>query len=81
MRAFVIKKYAHPSKIPLEHSVLEPQPGPGQVLIDVYSAGLNFYDVGVTPVELLGYFVAHCGLVRRSYRHKANTRSSRRSRL
>ncbi|KAF7792365.1 hypothetical protein EIP86_003402 [Pleurotus ostreatoroseus] len=50
MRAFVIKKYAHPSKIPLEYSAPDPQPGPDQVLIDVYSAGLNFYDVGVPPI-------------------------------
>ena len=47
MRAFVIKKYAHPTKIPVEQAAPEPQPGPGQVLIDVYSAGLNFFDVGV----------------------------------
>lgn len=47
MRAFVINKYAHPSKIPVEQAAPEPQPGPGQVLIDVYSAGLNFFDVGV----------------------------------
>ncbi|KAJ3553248.1 hypothetical protein NM688_g3715 [Phlebia brevispora] len=45
MRAFVIKKYAHPSKIELERAAPEPQPRPDQVLIDVYSAGLNFFDI------------------------------------
>lgn len=48
MRAFVINKYAHPSKIPLSTDVPEPKPGVDEVLVDVYSAGLNFYDVSVS---------------------------------
>ncbi|BEI90006.1 uncharacterized protein CcaverHIS019_0300760 [Cutaneotrichosporon cavernicola] len=44
MKAFQIKYHAHPR----EHKVSEippPVPGPGQVLVDVYAAGLNFFDV------------------------------------
>jgi len=45
MRAFVVEKLAHPSEIILSHGVPEPTPGRGQVLVDVYSVGLNFFDV------------------------------------
>lgn len=46
MRAFVIKQLAHPSQIPLSLDAPEPKSvAAGQVLIDVYSAGLNFFDV------------------------------------
>lgn len=45
MRAFVIKKLAHPSKIELTRDAPEPVPAPDQILVDVFSAGLNFYDV------------------------------------
>lgn len=51
MRAFVINKYAHPSKIPLSIDVPEPKPGVDEVLVDVYSAGLNFYDVSVSDAR------------------------------
>lgn len=45
MRAFVVQKLAHPSKITLSHDVSEPIPSGRQVLVDVHSAGLNFFDV------------------------------------
>ncbi|KAH9839446.1 alcohol dehydrogenase [Rhodofomes roseus] len=45
MRAFVIKEYAHPSKIPLSDDVPEPKPQEGEVLVEVFSAGLNYYDI------------------------------------
>ena len=45
MRAFVISKYAHPSEVRLTTDAPEPKPGNDEVLVDVYSAGLNFYDV------------------------------------
>ncbi|KAI9068311.1 alcohol dehydrogenase [Trametes sanguinea] len=45
MRAFVINEYAHPSKIPATASFPEPKAGKGQVLVDVYSAGLNYFDI------------------------------------
>lgn len=45
MRAFVIKEYAHPSKISLTLDAPEPKVGPDEVLVDVYSAGMNFFDV------------------------------------
>jgi hypothetical protein len=54
MKALVISEYAHHSKIPLTLDA----PGPilekdsDNLLIDVYSAGLNFFDVCVTPSHL-----------------------------
>jgi len=45
MRAFVVKENAHPSKIALSTDAPTPTMGPGQVLIDIYSAGLNFFDI------------------------------------
>jgi NADPH:quinone reductase len=45
MRAFVVKELTHPSKISLSTGIPEPTAGPGQVLVDVYSAGLNFFEV------------------------------------
>jgi len=47
MRAFVVSEYAHPSKIQLTHNAPEPdrKPGSDELLIDVHSAGLNFFDV------------------------------------
>ncbi|KAH9894889.1 alcohol dehydrogenase [Cubamyces lactineus] len=45
MRAFVINDYAHPSKIPVSQSVPEPKARQGQVLVDVFSAGLNYFDI------------------------------------
>lgn len=47
MKAFLVSDYAHPSKIQLTHDAPEPilAPGSDNLLIDVYSAGLNFFDV------------------------------------
>ena len=45
MRAFVVHQHNHPSKIELTRDAPEPKLVPDQVLVDVYSAGLNFYDV------------------------------------
>jgi hypothetical protein len=45
MRAFVIKELNHPSKLSLSHGVPEPKASDNQVLVDIYSAGLNFFDV------------------------------------
>ena len=45
MRAFVIEKYAHPSDISLKTDAPEPKLGADDVLIDIYSAGLNLFDV------------------------------------
>jgi NADPH2:quinone reductase len=47
MRAFVVKELTHPSNISLSTDVPEPTAGPGQVLVDVYSAGLNFFEVSL----------------------------------
>ncbi|PCH43592.1 NAD(P)-binding protein [Wolfiporia cocos MD-104 SS10] len=45
MRAVVVTEYAHPSKIPLTLNAPAPKAGGNEVLVDVYSAGLNFYDI------------------------------------
>jgi NADPH:quinone reductase len=51
MKAFLISEYAHPSKIRLTHDVPEPvlNPSSDELLIDVHSAGLNFFDVRFPP--------------------------------
>ena len=43
-----MKELTHPSNISLSTDIPEPTAGPGQVLVDVYSAGLNFFEVGTT---------------------------------
>jgi NADPH2:quinone reductase len=45
MRAFVVKELSHPSKISVALGIPKPILGPQQILVDVYSAGLNFFDV------------------------------------
>lgn len=45
MRAFAVKEFAHPSKITLTNDFAEPEAGPNDVIVDVYSAGLNYFDV------------------------------------
>lgn len=77
MRGFVVKDLAHPSKIPLSTDAPEPKLGPGLVLVDVYSAGLNFFDVRII-------IMPHCqaksidnpSLSPRSCKLKANTKTN-----
>ncbi|KAI0306202.1 chaperonin 10-like protein [Multifurca ochricompacta] len=47
MKAFVVSEYAHPTKIQLTHDAPEPVPTPGSddLLIDVHSSGLNYFDI------------------------------------
>jgi len=45
MRAYVVKEWKHPSKLALVHNAPEPVTGPEEVLVDLYSAGLNFFDI------------------------------------
>ncbi|KAF8234013.1 alcohol dehydrogenase [Tricholoma matsutake] len=45
MRGFVVSEYLHPSKISVSYGVPEPKAAEGQILVDVYSAGLNFFDI------------------------------------
>ncbi|KAI0081200.1 NAD(P)-binding protein [Panus rudis PR-1116 ss-1] len=45
MRGFQVKQLAHPSKISVSDDIPEPKPGPGEVIVDVYSAALNFFDI------------------------------------
>ncbi|KAJ6593932.1 alcohol dehydrogenase [Mycena capillaripes] len=45
MKAFVVHELAHPSKIPVTTDWPAPKPKKNQILVDVYSAGLNFFDI------------------------------------
>jgi NADPH:quinone reductase len=62
MKAYVISEYAHHSKIPLTLDAPDPvlENDSDSLLIDVHSAGLNFFDVcGPLPSESLpvGYTI------------------------
>ncbi|EIW82912.1 NAD(P)-binding protein [Coniophora puteana RWD-64-598 SS2] len=45
MRAYVVNEYAHPSKLPLSLDTPTPAPKVDEVIVDVYSAGLNYFDI------------------------------------
>lgn len=45
MRAFAVHKLAHPSKLTLTTDWPEPKLGKDQVMVDVYAAGLNYFDI------------------------------------
>ncbi|KAG9021632.1 hypothetical protein FRB95_001823, partial [Tulasnella sp. JGI-2019a] len=46
MRGYVIDKYIKPSELKYEHKIPEPTPKhPNHVAVDVYSAGLNYFDI------------------------------------
>jgi len=45
MRGYMINQYTHPTHLTLSLDVPDPTPGPSEVLVDVYSAGLNFFDI------------------------------------
>ena len=45
MKAIVLRKTGEPDELRLE-DVPTPQPGPGEVLVDVTASGVNFMDVG-----------------------------------
>ncbi|KAF9029022.1 NAD(P)-binding protein [Hymenopellis radicata] len=45
MKAFYVTELAHPSKISVSTNVPEPVPKANELLVDVYSAGLNFFDI------------------------------------
>lgn len=85
MRAFVINHLSHPSKIELTRNAPEPKPVPGHILVDVYSAGLNFFDVSRRRFGCpISNFRRMCGR-RRSFRRfcrpRGSTRSNRSSHL
>ncbi|KAF9268896.1 NAD(P)-binding protein [Marasmius fiardii PR-910] len=45
MRAIVVKEVAHHTQIPIANDVPEPTASENQLLVDVYSTGLNFFDI------------------------------------
>jgi NADPH2:quinone reductase len=46
MKAIVLEKTGGPGQLRLA-DLPDPQPGPGEVLVDIVAAGVNFMDVGV----------------------------------
>ncbi|KDN46199.1 hypothetical protein RSAG8_04426, partial [Rhizoctonia solani AG-8 WAC10335] len=45
MKAIVIDHYAHPSKQPVSNQASEPKPAADEVLVEVHTAALNFFDI------------------------------------
>jgi len=46
MRAYVVNEWVHPSQLKLVDDAPEPEAaGSDEILVDVYSSGLNFFDV------------------------------------
>lgn len=45
MKAYVVHNHVHPSKLPLTDNAPEPKPAKGEVLVEIYSAALNFFDI------------------------------------
>ncbi|KAG8747168.1 Cytosolic Fe-S cluster assembly factor nar1 [Ceratobasidium sp. 414] len=45
MKAIVINGYAHPAKQPVTHNAPEPAPAADEVVVEVYAAALNFFDI------------------------------------
>lgn len=45
MRAYVVNRYAHPSELALVSGAPVPTPKPDEIIVDVYSAALNFFDI------------------------------------
>ena len=80
MRAFVIQEYAHPSKISLSKDAPEPNPTGDEVLVEIFSAGLNYFDVSSMFVQSLLAFSLPYALNRRFFSPRASTRSSHRGR-
>lgn len=70
MRGFLVSELCHPSKIAVSSDVPEPKAGKDQVLVDVYSAGLNFFDVrGIHKhIPTMGGLT----ICSRFYKHKEN---------
>jgi NADPH2:quinone reductase len=52
MRAFVVHELTHPSKVVLDRNCAEPTAGPQEILVDIFSAGLNFLDVRFNTLML-----------------------------
>jgi hypothetical protein len=51
MRAFVVREYSHPSGICLSLDAPTPVPNSDEILVEVFSAGLNFFDVSRVVLE------------------------------
>lgn len=57
-----MKELTHPSNISLSTDVPEPTAGPDQVLVDVYSAGLNFFEVSIPSLFSRSQFSSNHGI-------------------
>lgn len=45
MRAYVVTKLVHPSQLKLVDDAPEPEATGDEIIVDVYSSALNFFDV------------------------------------
>jgi len=75
MRAVVMRRYGGPEVLRLEE-IADPRPGPGEVMVDVAAAGVNFHDIyertGRYPVDLPFVTGIECaGVVRETGRSEA----------
>ncbi len=55
MRAVVCRSYGPPESLELDE-VLDPVPAPGQLLVRVHAAAVNFPDVLFTPADTWSRF-------------------------
>ena len=53
MKAYVVKRWVHPSELTLSTDVPEPKPLANEVIVEVYSAALNFFDVRQPALTLV----------------------------
>ncbi len=75
MRAYIVNELNHPSQIPLANDVPEPKASENEVLIDVYSAGLNFFDVRIYfHIFVITFNEPRCTNNRRFYKLRENIR-------
>jgi NADPH:quinone reductase-like Zn-dependent oxidoreductase len=58
MQAVQINRYGHDDALQLVE-VERPSPGPGQVLVKIHAAGLNYYDIKIREGWLSGFFPLH----------------------
>jgi NADPH2:quinone reductase len=53
MRAYVVNKLVHPSQLKLVDDAPEPEATGDEIIVDVYSSALNFFDVRCTISQTL----------------------------
>jgi NADPH:quinone reductase len=57
MRAYVVNEWVHPSQLKLVNNAPEPKvTASDEILVDVYSSALNFFDVRYHCLQLIRQF-------------------------